>query len=220
MDTLRHPSVLDNLIAALQSGVTVVTGTPEAQRPDPAARIRAQPVPPDAALTPAEKKHAAALMRVNHVGEICAQAMYEAQALVARDADKRALFRHAAQEESDHLAWTRGRVEELGDRVSLLVPVWYAGAFAIGCAAAALGDRASLGFMAETEHQVEEHLRSHLDRLPAADHVSRAIVDQMKTDEIGHAYTAREHGGVALPLPVRLAMRVAAKVMTTTAYRI
>jgi len=220
METLRRPGVLDNWIAAFQSAVTVVAGTPESRRPDPAAAIRAQPDSPDTALAPADKKHAAALMRVNHVGEICAQAMYEAQSLVARDPDSRALFRQAAEEESDHLAWTRGRVEELGDRVSRLVPLWYAGAFAIGCAAAVLGDRASLGFMAETEHQVEEHLRSHLDKLPPADRVSRAIVDQMKTDEIGHAYAAREHGGSALPLAVRLAMRLAAKVMTTTAYRI
>jgi ubiquinone biosynthesis monooxygenase Coq7 len=167
-----------------------------------------------------EKKHAAALMRVNHVGEICAQALYEAQSLVARDEAMRAVFRQAASEESDHLAWTRGRVEELGDRVSLLVPLWYAGAFAIGCAAAALGDRASLGFMAETENQVEEHLMSHLDKLPASDRISRAIVDQMKTDEIGHARTARERGGIDMPLPVRVAMKLAAKLMTTTAYRL
>jgi ubiquinone biosynthesis monooxygenase Coq7 len=215
-DSLRQPQPIDLLLATLQSALTVVTGAPESQRPDPAAGLR-DGAP---ALSEAERRHAAGLMRVNHVGEICAQALYEAQALVARDADKRALFRQAASEESDHLAWTHGRVKELGERVSLLVPVWYAGAFAIGCAAAALGDRASLGFMAETEDQVEQHLMSHLDRLPPQDRVSRAIVDQMKNDEAGHARSAREHGGMELPLPVRLAMKAAAKVMTTTAYRI
>ena len=157
-------------------------------------------------------------MRVNHVGEICAQAMYEAQALATRDERLRAVFRQAASEESDHLAWTRGRVEELGSRVSLLVPLWYGGAFAIGAAAALLGDRASLGFMAETEHQVEEHLHAHLERLPAGDSISRAIVRQMKADEVGHARTARDLGGVDVPLPARAAMKFAARVMTTTAH--
>ncbi len=216
MDTLRKPSTVDGWIAALQSALAIVSGTPHSERPDPAAADRANAEE----LIEAEKKHAAALMRVNHVGEICAQALYEAQALLARDETMRTLFRQAASEESDHLAWTRRRVEELGDRVSLLVPLWYAGAFAIGCTAAALGDRASLGFMAETENQVEEHLMSHLDKLPAKDRISRAIVDQMKADEVGHARTAREHGGGDMPLPVRLAMKLAAKVMTTTAYRI
>jgi len=207
---------VDGWVAALQSALTVISGAPESQRPDPAAAERDRPEE----MNEPEKKHAAALMRVNHVGEICAQALYEAQSLVARDEAMRAVFRQAASEESDHLAWTRGRVEELGDRVSLLVPLWYAGAFAIGCAAAALGDRASLGFMAETENQVEEHLMSHLDKLPASDRISRAIVDQMKTDEIGHARTARERGGIDMPLPVRVAMKLAAKLMTTTAYRL
>ena len=200
----------------LQSALGIVAGAPVSQRPDPAVAVRA--AAPE--LDPAEKKHAAALMRVNHVGEICAQALYEAQGAVTRDESLRVLFRRAAMEESDHLAWTQHRVEELGDRVSLLVPLWYAGAFAIGCAASLLGDRASLGFMAETEDQVEEHLLTHLDRLPARDTVSRAIVAQMKSDEVGHARTAREHGGADLPLPVRMAMTMAARVMTTTAYYI
>ncbi|HXY21836.1 MAG TPA: 2-polyprenyl-3-methyl-6-methoxy-1,4-benzoquinone monooxygenase, partial [Burkholderiaceae bacterium] len=130
----------------------------------------------------------------------------------------RRVFEQAAAEESDHLAWTRGRVKELGDRVSRLVPLWYAGAFAIGFAASALGDRISLGFMAETERQVEEHLLSHLNRLPANDSISRAIVEQMKTDEIGHATTAMAHGGVELPPPARWAMKLAARVMTSSAY--
>jgi ubiquinone biosynthesis monooxygenase Coq7 len=216
MDALRKSNTLDGWISALQSALTVVTGAPESQRADPAAAARGQVEE----MSEADKKHAAALMRVNHVGEICAQALYEAQALVAHSESMRALFRQAASEESDHLAWTRGRVEELGGRVSLLVPLWYAGAFTIGCAAAALGDRASLGFMAETETQVEEHLMSHLEKLPPGDRISRSIVDQMKTDEIGHANSARDHGGIDMPLPVRLAMKLAAKVMTTTAYRL
>jgi len=214
MESLRRPSALDKWISVVQSAIAVVSGAPAAQRPDPAAAERSSA----AELRADEKKRAAALMRVNHVGEICAQALYEAQALVTRDEKLRAVFRQAASEESDHLAWTRRRVQELGDRVSVLVPLWYAGAFAIGCAASVLGDRASLGFMAETENQVEEHLLSHLDRLPERDRISRAIVEQMKIDEVGHARTAREHGGADVPLAARLAMKLAARVMTTTAY--
>lgn len=215
MDEIRKPEPADALISALQSALNVVAGTPASTRPDPGTAARGLPDE----LTPAQMRHSAGLMRVNHVGEICAQALYEAQALLARDESMRAVFRKAATEESDHLAWTRGRVEELGEKVSLLVPLWYAGAFAIGCAAAVMGDRASLGFMAETEDQVEEHLLSHLEKLPPNDRVSRDIVGQMKADEVEHARTAREHGGTDLPLPVRLAMKLAAKVMTTTAYR-
>ena len=214
MDALRRLSTLDRWIGALQSAATVVSSTPESQRPDPAAAQRAGALD----LDEVDKQRAAALMRVNHVGEICAQALYEAQALAAKSDELRGVFAQAAAEESDHLAWTRGRVKELGDRVSLLVPLWYVGAFAIGFAASALGDRVSLGFMAETERQVEEHLLSHLDRLPANDGISRAIVEQMKTDEIGHATTAMAHGGVELPRPARWAMKLAARVMTSTAY--
>ena len=198
----------------MQTAGTVITSAPASQRPDPAASVRGAPQ----TLSAQERRHAAALMRVNHVGEICAQALYEAQSLVTRDEHLRGVFRKAAVEESDHLAWTRGRVEELGSRVSLLVPLWFAGAFAIGCAASVLGDRASLGFMAETENQVEEHLLSHLGRLPAEDRISRAIVEQMKTDEIAHANTARANGGAEVPAPARLLMKLAARVMTTTAY--
>lgn len=171
-------------------------------------------------MTDAEQNEAAALMRVNHVGEICAQALYEAQALGTPDERLRETFMHAAREEADHLAWTQRRVEELGGRTSLLNPLWYGGAFAIGLVAARLGDRISLGFMAETEKQVEQHLESHLDRLPAADTTSRAIVEQMKIDEVAHGQTALDLGGVDLPWPVRSAMRMAARVMTTTAHRI
>jgi ubiquinone biosynthesis monooxygenase Coq7 len=214
--SLRREGAADRWIRAVQSALAVVTGTPHSRRLDPAAAAR----PSAAELTAAERVHAAGLMRVNHVGEICAQALYEAQAAAAHDPHMRALFLHAAEEETDHLAWTRGRVDELGSRVSLLVPLWYAGAFTIGCAAAALGDQVSLGFMAETEDQVEEHLASHLERLPATDTVSRAIVDRMKADEAGHANAAREHGAGRLPLGARLAMKCAARIMTATAYRI
>ncbi|HYB52132.1 MAG TPA: 2-polyprenyl-3-methyl-6-methoxy-1,4-benzoquinone monooxygenase [Burkholderiaceae bacterium] len=216
MESLRKLSAVDRWICAAQSAADVVMGTPESQRPDPAASERAGA----GELSPREKRRAAALMRVNHVGEICAQALYEAQALATKSEEMRGVFARAAAEESDHLAWTSGRVKELGDRTSLLVPFWYAGAFAIGFAASSLGDRISLGFMAETERQVEEHLLTHLDRLPDADTVSRAIVEQMKTDEIAHAKTAMEQGGVDLPLPARWAMKLAARVMTTTAHYI
>jgi len=159
-------------------------------------------------------------MRVNHVGEICAQALYDAQALATRRPELRALFERAAGEESDHLAWTRLRIVQLGGRTSLLNPLWYGGAFAIGLLAARASDRVSLGFMAETERQVERHLDGHLERLPSDDHLSRAIVEQMKDDEVRHAETAVDEGGTALPLPVRMAMRLAAKLMTTTAHYI
>jgi ubiquinone biosynthesis monooxygenase Coq7 len=214
---LIEPTPLDRGLAVLQSAVAVIAGRPASSRPDPGATER---IAGTTDLDEEEKRRSAALMRVNHVGEICAQALYEAQALTARDTQLRGLFQGAAQEESDHLAWTRGRVEQLGGRTSALVPLWYAGAFAIGCAASALGDRASLGFMAETERQVEQHLLGHLDRLPPKDRVSRAIVEQMKVDESGHAQQALHRGAQEMPLPVRLAMKLAARVMTTTAYYI
>lgn len=216
MESIRKLTTADRLIAVLQSALTVVAGSPVSQRPDPAAALRSDPPP----LDDAERALSAALMRVNHVGEICAQALYEAQGLMTRDESLRQMFRQAASEESDHLAWTRERVEALGGRVSLLAPAWYAGAFAIGCAAALVGDRTSLGFMAETENQVEEHLHGHLERLPENDRISRAIVDQMKRDEAGHARSAVERGGVAVPLAGRAAMKLAARVMTGTAYYI
>ncbi len=216
MDELRRLTPADRLLGVLQTAVTVLAGAPASRRPDPAAAVRPRAEP----LSPAEQSHAAALMRVNHVGEICAQALYEAQALLTRDEGLRAVFQRAADEESDHLAWTRGRVIELGSHVSRLGPLWFAGAFAIGALASLAGDRLSLGFMAETERQVEEHLHAHLERLPAGDEVSRAIVAQMKVDEAAHGSTARAHGGVELPWPVRQGMRLAARVMTTTAHYI
>jgi len=157
-------------------------------------------------------------MRVNHVGEVCAQALYQAQALVTRDAQLRAHFEQASREETDHLAWTQERLKELGSRVSLLNPLWYAGAFGIGLVAGRIGDAVSLGFVVETERQVEQHLASHLDALPASDVRSKAIVSVMKDDEARHATNAELAGASTLPVPVRWAMRAAAKVMTTTAY--
>lgn len=176
--------------------------------------------PPQIEFSDAERRQAAALMRVNHVGEVCAQALYDAQALATRDAALRTLFEKAAREEADHLAWTQSRIEQLGGRTSLLNPLWYGGAFAIGLLAARAGDRVSLGFMAETERQVEQHLDSHLDRLPADDHLSRAVVEQMKDDEVHHAESAAALGGATLPLPARWLMKAAAKVMTTAAHYI
>ena len=159
-------------------------------------------------------------MRVNHVGEVCAQALYQAQALTARTSELRLQMQAAAREELDHLAWTEQRLQELGDRPSLLNPLWYAGSFAIGLLAGRLGDATSLGFVVETERQVEQHLAGHLDRLPDADSRSRAIVDQMRDDERRHADDALGAGGIELPLPVRWLMRGAAKLMTSTAQRI
>ena len=169
-------------------------------------------------LSPSARRLSGALMRVNHVGEVCAQALYEAQALTARSDAVRQQMERAAREETDHLAWTAQRLQALGDRPSLLNPLWYAGAFAIGLAAGRAGDRWSLGFLVETERQVEEHLAGHLDRLPPEDEASRAIVAQMKADEGQHADAAVAAGGATLPAPLRGLMRGAAKLMTTTAH--
>jgi ubiquinone biosynthesis monooxygenase Coq7 len=209
-------STVDRLIGAADRALRTVAAPPVALRPSPARGLAGGAQE----LSEAQRAEAAALMRVNHVGEVCAQALYDAQALATRDEHLRAVFRRAAEEETDHLAWTRERVEALGGRLSLLNPLWYAGAFAIGLVAARAGDRTSLGFMAETERQVEAHLDGHLDRLPREDVASRAVVEQMKADEVQHANTASDLGGAELPLPLRAAMRLAAKVMTTTAYRI
>ena len=213
-----HLSTLDRFLSSADRALRTVGGRPSAGRPYPADRVLDDPS--QAPLTDEERREAAALMRVNHVGEVCAQALYEAQALGTPDPALRKAFLHAAQEEVDHLAWTERRIEELGGRTSLLNPLWYAGAFAIGLLAARSGDRVSLGFMAETERQVEEHLQGHMDRLPAGDTASRAVVEQMKDDEMRHGQIAIDMGGADLPLPVRLAMQLAARVMTTTAHRI
>ncbi len=169
-------------------------------------------------LNAADKAFSGALMRVNHVGEVCAQALYAAQALGTRDPDLREKFLNASKEETDHLAWTHGRLDELGARPSLLNPLWYAGAFGLGLVASRLGDRVSLGFVVETERQVETHLESHLERLPKGDHESRAIVAQMKDDESRHARAAEDAGALQLPAPVKALMRSVAKVMTMTAH--
>ena len=174
----------------------------------------------DAPLSLAQRQDAAALMRVNHAGEICAQALYESQAAGTRNAQLRATFLAAAAEERDHLAWTAQRIQELGGHTSALAPLWYAGSFAIGLAVARLGDAVSLGFMAETERQVEAHLQSHLARLPAEDAASREVVRQMQEDEVAHGQTATALGGAAIPPAGRALMRAVAKVMTTVAYRV
>ena len=210
---MRATNPLEQCLAAVDRALRTVAAAPGARRPGPKGETTD-------VLTPDERREAGALMRVNHVGEICAQAMYDAQALAAHSPETRDLFKAAAEEESDHLAWTRARIDELGSRPSLLNPLWYGGAFAIGWVAARAGDRVSLGFMAETERQVERHLERHLARLPVNDSGSRAIVSQMKDEEAHHARTATALGGAELPRPVRWAMTLAARVMTATAHRI
>ncbi|MGQ7936364.1 2-polyprenyl-3-methyl-6-methoxy-1,4-benzoquinone monooxygenase [Paraburkholderia sp. D1E] len=208
---------LDELISEFDRGLRSMTGVSRMSRPLPVPQeSAAEP----AELSQAERAHAAGLMRVNHVGEVCAQALYQAQKLATRSPSLRAVFNHAAIEEEDHLAWTAKRLEALDSRPSLLNPLWYTGALAIGLAAGRLGDRVSLGFMAETERQVEQHLDSHLDQLPAADRESRAIVEQMRVDEAEHGKSAMDAGGVELPFPARALMRAVSKVMTRTAYYI
>ncbi|MGZ3182594.1 MAG: 2-polyprenyl-3-methyl-6-methoxy-1,4-benzoquinone monooxygenase [Telluria sp.] len=212
--TNRYLNPLDRLIVGMDKAVRVIAGVATASRPNPAAHAA------DAEMTDDEKRHAAGLMRVNHVGEVCAQALYDAQARFARSPEIRTQLERASREEEDHLAWTAQRLGELGSQPSLLNPLWYAGAYAIGAVAAQMGDGKSLGFVSETERQVEAHLNSHLDKLPAQDDKSRAIVRQMRDDEMEHGQAARDLGGIDAPFPVRLAMQAAAKVMTTTAYYI
>jgi ubiquinone biosynthesis monooxygenase Coq7 len=204
---------LDRLLISADNALRTLSGAVHSARPYPACE-------PERLTEPAARSLAGALMRVNHVGEVCAQALYQAQALTARDPELREQMAVAAREEVDHLAWTQARLEELGDRPSRLNPLWYAGAFGIGLLAGRVGDAVSLGFVVETERQVEAHLASHLDRLPAEDSRSRAIVEQMKDDERQHAERAEAAGAATLPAPVRWLMRGAAKVMTVTAYRI
>jgi ubiquinone biosynthesis monooxygenase Coq7 len=211
--SLRH-SPLDRVLIAVDDALRTVWGTHVAGRPCPRPALEGEP------LSDVDRRESAALMRVNHVGEVCAQALYASQALGTSDPVLRAHFKAAADEETDHLAWTEQRLRELGGRTSLLNPLWYGGAFAIGLLAARAGDKVSLGFVVETERQVEQHLHSHMTRLPPGDTASRAIVAQMRDDEAEHADAAQKAGGVQLPLPVRSLMRAAAKVMTITAHRI
>lgn len=211
----RQLSPLDRLLAEVQHALaTSLAVRPPAQRPTPGAAA------PEAELTETERRHAAGLMRINHTGEVCAQALYLGQAAVARDAATRRHLLQAAEEETDHLAWCHERLDELASRPSLLNPLWYAGAWAIGAAAGLRGDGWNLGFVVETERQVEAHLAGHMERLPAADAASRAIVAQMKIDEGRHADMALAAGGAELPLPVRALMRAASRVMTATAHHI
>jgi ubiquinone biosynthesis monooxygenase Coq7 len=216
--SMRDLTTFDQLLSSANRALAVLHGTPQTVRAYPSDASSEQS--PDAALSDAERAESAALMRVNHVGEVCAQALYEAQAIGTRDPQLRTTFLAAANEELDHLAWTQRRINELGGRTSLLNPLWHVGSFAIGLLAARLGDRVSLGFMAETERQVEAHLQGHLERLPAADLASRRVVDAMKQDEARHADSAAHLGGVELPWPARAAMRLAARVMTRTAHHI
>ncbi|CAG4887988.1 2-polyprenyl-3-methyl-6-methoxy-1,4-benzoquinone monooxygenase [Paraburkholderia saeva] len=208
---------LDELIAELDRGLRSMTGVSRMSRPVPLPAVAAD-VSTAVEMSPAERAHAAGLMRVNHVGEVCAQALYQAQKLATRSPALKEAFEHAAREEEDHLAWTSRRLEALDSRPSLLNPLWYAGALALGLAAGRFGDRVSLGFMAETEQQVEHHLDGHLKSLPEADLESRAIVEQMRIDEAAHGKAAKDAGGIDLPFPVRALMRAASKVMTRTAY--
>lgn len=212
--TDRSLTPLDLVLDQADRALRATLGRPAARRANPAGDA------PVHLADEAARRHAAGLMRINHAGEVAAQGLYHGQALTARRPGIRAAMEQAAREEGDHLAWCRDRLDELGDRPSLLAPLWYAGSVAIGALAGAAGDRWSLGFMAETERQVEGHLQDHLSRLPAEDDRSRAILQQMKVDEAEHARSALDAGAAELPLPVRLLMKLTAKVMTTTAYRV
>lgn len=205
---------MDRVIIEMDRGIRSLGNSLGASRDFPEGSMRgAQSV-----LSDAERRHAAALMRVNHVGEVCAQALYHAQAVATKSPELREVFEAAAREEADHLAWTAQRLNELDSRPSILNPVWFAGAYILGLAAGKMGDATSLGFVVETERQVEKHLEGHLQGLPEADLRSRTLVEQMRQDEMRHGETAQSRGAAPLPAGVKAAMRVAAKVMTTTAY--
>ena len=206
--------MLDQAIIEFDKALRTVFAPARSVRPVPGEDI------PDAELSDAERAHAAALMRVNHVGEVCAQALYQGQSIMSRDPAIRDTLRQASREETEHLAWTERRIAELGGRKSLLNPLWYGGALALGMLAGRFGDRWNLGFLAETERQVEQHLKTHLDTLPPDDQRSRAIVEQMKADEAAHAETAVRLGAHDLPAPAKAAMKAAARVMTTLSYRL
>ena len=208
-------SPIDRLILEFDNALRSVVGGAHSHRPTPGSDFAS-----NSGLDAVERKHAAGLMRVNHVGEVCAQALYQAQKLVARNPEIQEMLEHSGQEEMDHLAWCETRLQELGSHASYLNPLWYAGSFAIGLAAGLAGDKWSLGFVAETEKQVENHLESHLEKLPKEDQRSRAIVDQMRVDEIAHGQAAKNAGGAKLPEPIQKIMQAMSKVMTTTAYKI
>jgi ubiquinone biosynthesis monooxygenase Coq7 len=206
--------MIDDLILGFDRALRTLSGVATSGRTNPAAGM------PEPQLTADERRHAAGLMRVNHTGEVCAQALYQAQAMIARDGAIRHRLAHAAREEEEHLAWTQQRLAELNDRPSLVNPLWYAGSFAIGLAAGMTGDRTNLGFVVETERQVEEHLSGHMDRLPPGDVKSRAIVAAMRDDEMRHGAAARDAGAAELPWLARALMRGTARLMTVTAYRL
>lgn len=214
----RYP--LDPLIAAADRALRALFAPAHASRPVPGAApvAGASAAPAVPAMSEADRRESAALMRVNHAGEVAAQALYHGQALVSRSSATRDMLLNAAREETDHLSWCETRLKELDSRPSLLNPLWYCGSFAIGALAAVAGDRTSLGFVVETERQVEGHLDEHLTRLPSGDARSRAILNVMRTDEIGHGATAKAAGASQLPAPIRVLMRHAARVMTTAAY--
>lgn len=203
---------LDHFIIEFDKGLRTLMAKAPTARPYPDENVA------DAPMSDAEKKHAAALMRINHTGEICAQALYQGQAMTARDPIVQEKLNQAAWEETEHLAWTSKRVDELGSHLSFLNPLWYTGSLALGAVAGVMGDKWNLGFLAETERQVGAHLQSHLDSLPPQDAKSRAVVQQMYEDEVSHADMAIELGGEELPLPVKLAMRGMSVVMTKTVY--
>lgn len=211
----RQFSTLDRLLASVDSALrTINSGPTRPARENPAAAVE------ESDLTDDERAHAAGLMRVNHAGEIAAQGLYQGHAAVARDPVTEQQMKTAADEELDHLAWCEQRLDQLGAKPSVLRPLWYGGAFLMGAASGVLGDKWSLGFIEETERQVSEHLTGHLDQLPENDLRSRAIVTQMRDEEEEHGANARLAGAAALPLPVRETMRVVARIMTTTAYRV
>lgn len=212
--SIRHLSRLDRLLMAGEHALEAIAGTPSAARPSPAVGI-AEPE-----LDDIERRHAAGLMRVNHTGEVCAQALYVGQAALARDADNREHLLRAAAEETDHLAWCAERLRQLHSRPSLLNPLWYAGSYAIGAAAALAGDPISLGFVMETERQVETHLAEHLQKLPPQDARSRAVLATMQADEIRHAEAAQQRGGVELPFPLPRLMQLSSMLMKAVAYRV
>ncbi|HNQ03422.1 MAG TPA: 2-polyprenyl-3-methyl-6-methoxy-1,4-benzoquinone monooxygenase [Thiobacillaceae bacterium] len=211
---LPKSSLPDLVILQFDKALRTVFAGASSRRPHPDAGQA------EGDMSVAEKRHAAGLMRINHSGEVCAQALYAGQALTARNPEAQQALLMAAEEETEHLAWCERRLRELGSHKSLLNPVWYAGSFALGALAGALGDKWNLGFLAETERQVEGHLDSHLDKLPARDARSRAIVEQMKVDEARHAHTAVAYGGTELPGPVKRAMRMTSRVLTLLAYRL
>ena len=206
--------MIDDLILGFDRALRTLSGVAASGRANPAGGM------PEPELTPEERRHAAGLMRVNHTGEVCAQALYQAQALSARGGETRRRLAQAAREEEEHLAWTQQRLAELHGRTSLANPFWYAGSFAIGLAAGMTGDGTNLGFVVETERQVEEHLTGHMDRLPPSDLKSRAIVAAMREDEVRHGRAARDAGAEELPWVARALMRVVARLMTVTAYRL